>query len=86
MIGQQVLNPLVEMMLVVVYEYQVLGRIDDEFLMNGKQLVLGKIIAKPWVHHLITDVQEVSSIVEQKEDSEIVPSLYALHWHELRVV
>ncbi|GJV71108.1 hypothetical protein Tco_1491103 [Tanacetum coccineum] len=64
MIGQQVLNPLVEMMLVVVDEYQVLSRIDDEFMMNGKQPVPGKIIAKPWLHHSDADVQEVSSIVE----------------------
>nr|GEV49041.1 hypothetical protein [Tanacetum cinerariifolium] len=66
MMGQQVLNPLVEMMLVVVDEYHVLGRCDDEPLMNGYQSVPGKFAAKPWVYHSLVVVQEVSSIVEQK--------------------
>ncbi|GKB00020.1 hypothetical protein Tco_0828013 [Tanacetum coccineum] len=64
MIEQEVLNLVVEMMLVIVEEEHMLGKIGDEPLVFDEQLVV-EMIDDERVLHKTAIVKEVNSIVEQ---------------------
>ncbi|GJR42624.1 hypothetical protein Tco_1310727 [Tanacetum coccineum] len=64
MTEQQVLNPVVEMMLVIVVEEQVLGKIGDKPLVFDEQLLVDMIDDERVLHKTVV-VEEVNRIVEQ---------------------
>ncbi|GKC51340.1 hypothetical protein Tco_1074085 [Tanacetum coccineum] len=85
MIEQQVQNPVVEMLLVIVDEKQVLGKIGDEPLVFDEQLVVDKIDDERVLHKSIVEEEEnriVEQLVNAIDDTKIEESFLsssALH-------
>ncbi|GKC36312.1 hypothetical protein Tco_1048696 [Tanacetum coccineum] len=66
MMEQQVLNPVVKMMLVIVNEEQVLGKIDDESLVFDEHLVVD-MIDDEQVLHKTAVVKEYGGVTYELE-------------------